>query len=143
MTNYAERETCFYYGEGRAGKGGQVEISNHGVETEEEEIVDGGNQGGIVMVVVPRGGGSQTRVSGRSVDVVDRYGSRMGGWEESANAPRMKTETKPKLTHPPHPPRKTGHPNPSEVHTPPSYPKSTTERDPSRQNQSHLLGLSS
>ena len=29
----------------------------------------------------------------------------------------MKTETKPKLIHPPHPPRKTDHRNPSEVNT--------------------------
>ncbi len=67
MTNYAERETCYYCGEDRSGKGGQVEISNlvHGVETETEEVVDGGNQGGIVMATVPRGGGSQTRVRGR------------------------------------------------------------------------------
>ena len=53
MTNYADRDSCYWCGVTKTGRAGQVEIANlvHG-ETEVEEIDDGGNQGGVVVATV-------------------------------------------------------------------------------------------
>ena len=65
MTNYIDRDNCYWCGVTKTGGAGQVEIANSGhVETEVEEIGDGGNQGGNVTVAGSRGG-SQAHGRGR------------------------------------------------------------------------------
>ena len=65
MTNYIDRDNCYWCGVAKTGGAGQVEIANlvHG-ETEVEEIDDGGSQGGVVTATVSRGG-FQARDRGR------------------------------------------------------------------------------
>ena len=74
MTNYIDRDNCYWCGVSTTGGAGQVEIANSDhVETEVEEIGDVGNQGDTVTAPDSRGG-PQHVVVDETVDAADKYG---------------------------------------------------------------------